>query len=260
MHEFVLFSQVPATREAQLLSILSGVTGNQPVPVSEQILIYAQLKVQEATVHKKVGGVPHEYRPPHSIPSGLLTVEKQQKPLQKQQEQPRSYHKLLRGFSVKKCSVGDVQAWNFRAESLPEPGVKDYISRDVTQHTVTDEDMLRIQQSDLYRLKRQHIQTGHQFVHDDVIVKIYRYYCIPSQDAPTDPLSLPPPSPADLKQVDASGSWIVEVVVRVEEVTNSALVEHAKKQLLTFKETMDGALDLIAPDRFVLDTRVRDSV
>jgi hypothetical protein len=55
MREYLLFSQIPAAREHQVLSILAGVTVAQPVPIYEQVLLYGQLKVPEAAVSKKVG-------------------------------------------------------------------------------------------------------------------------------------------------------------------------------------------------------------
>ena len=54
MHEFALYAQIPAAREKQVLNILAGLTASQPVAICEQILLYAQTKVPEATVSKKV--------------------------------------------------------------------------------------------------------------------------------------------------------------------------------------------------------------
>lgn len=54
MREYLLYSQIPAAREEQVLSILAGISSNQPTPINEQVLLYAQLKAQEATVSKRV--------------------------------------------------------------------------------------------------------------------------------------------------------------------------------------------------------------
>lgn len=53
MQEYLLYSQIPSAREKQVLSILAGVTATQPTPVSEQTLIYAQVKVPEVAATKK---------------------------------------------------------------------------------------------------------------------------------------------------------------------------------------------------------------
>lgn len=54
MHEYILHSQIPKAREQQVVNILAGVTASQPVPVCEQTLVFAQLKLQEAAVSRKV--------------------------------------------------------------------------------------------------------------------------------------------------------------------------------------------------------------
>jgi mediator of RNA polymerase II transcription subunit 18 len=38
------------------------------------------------------------------------------------------------------------------------------------------------------------------------------------------------------------------------------LLDQAKKELLDFKALLDGAIDLIAPDRLALDNRVKGQI
>lgn len=54
MHEFVLYSQVPNERIDTALQVLAGFTRSQPIYYGEQTLIYAQVKVPEAAVSRKV--------------------------------------------------------------------------------------------------------------------------------------------------------------------------------------------------------------
>lgn len=54
MHEFLLFSQVPNERIETALQVLAGYTRSQPVALCEQTIVYAQVKVPEAAVSKKV--------------------------------------------------------------------------------------------------------------------------------------------------------------------------------------------------------------
>jgi mediator of RNA polymerase II transcription subunit 18 len=54
MHEYVLYAQVPHERIDTALQVLAGYTRSQPVDLCEQTLIYAQLKVPEVAVSKKV--------------------------------------------------------------------------------------------------------------------------------------------------------------------------------------------------------------
>lgn len=55
MHEFVLYSQVPDERIDTALQVLAGYTRTQPVYFGEQTIIYAQTRVPEVVVSKKVG-------------------------------------------------------------------------------------------------------------------------------------------------------------------------------------------------------------
>ena len=91
MREYLLHSQIPASREEQVLSILAGITGNQPTSINEQVVIYAQLTAQETAASK--------------------TKTKQTA------TQPLSYHKLVRSFNVKDETAVDVEPWRFRAEA-----------------------------------------------------------------------------------------------------------------------------------------------
>lgn len=53
MHEYILYSQIPAARESQVLKLLAGVTATQPVPICEQTFIFAQQKLPEVSSTKK---------------------------------------------------------------------------------------------------------------------------------------------------------------------------------------------------------------
>lgn len=52
---------------------------------------------------------------------------------------------------------------------------------------------------------------------------------------------------------------MVEAFVRVGDPTNGPLCEQAVKELAAFKTTVEGTLDLIAPNRLALDTRVKNT-
>lgn len=113
MHEFILYSQIPATRHTQVLHILAGVCAAQPVHITEQHLIYQQLKVADAVTSKKSGPVKQ----------------------QSAQVQRPSYHKLVHELGT---GDGEQGTWKFRAEDIPQPGVSAVISRPV-QEKVLDQ-------------------------------------------------------------------------------------------------------------------------
>ncbi|KAF2210158.1 hypothetical protein CERZMDRAFT_86464 [Cercospora zeae-maydis SCOH1-5] len=235
MREYLLYSQIPAAREEQVLSILAGISRNQPTPINEQVLLYAQLKAPEAVVSKR----------------------------------PLSYHRLIRGLDIDGETATNVQPWTFRAESIPDTGITTYVSRNTISQPATPDQLALLKQPHFYQLKRQYIQSGSRFIHHNLIIKVIRFYSDPSETtttattttppSPQDPLSetAPPKLPSQLKLIDASGSFVIEVSICVEDPTDSSLTEAALAELMRFKSTLDGAIDLIAPDRLLLDTRVK---
>ena len=115
MHEFILYSQVAASRHSQVTNILAGITASQPVNVSEQILVYQQLKMADATGPRKG----------HA---------KQGVPVQ----QP-SHHKLVRSMD----NGGRASEWQLRLEEVPEPGIKSVTSRTVLEREAAGADLER---------------------------------------------------------------------------------------------------------------------
>lgn len=104
MQEFLLYSQIPATRRDQVLNILAGISAAQPISICEQHLIYQQLKVADTATSKR-GVTVKQYST---------------------QAQRPSYHKLVRDISA---GDGKQGVWTFRAEDLPQPGVQAVTSR-----------------------------------------------------------------------------------------------------------------------------------
>ncbi|KAK4610717.1 hypothetical protein CLAFUW4_13766 [Fulvia fulva] len=249
MHEYILYSHIPYQREKQVLGILAGLTGVQPVEIHEQVLIYAQVKVPEVAVSKKV-------RQTQQLPK---------KP-------DPAYHKIWREVVNHDNGTASGGEWHFRAEQTPEPGVATFISRGVTEHKATEAELERLKQPEWYQFKRYYGILGYRFVHNNVIIRVYRMIVpIELEDREGDGLIEAGPRPADLmKLVDASGSLIVEALVRVatfdkpnpaEDRTKKdkqSVADTAKKELLGLQAAMDGAVDLYAPDRLALETRARN--
>lgn len=246
MHEYILYSQIQYQREKQVLGILAGLTGVQPVPIHEQVLIYAQVKTPDVPVSKKA------------------------KPTQQQNKgQGLSYHKLWREVTTKDDDSQEAGEWQFRAEQTPEPGVATFISRGVVEHKATDAELERIKQPEWYQFRRHYANLGYRFVHGNVIIRMYRML-VPMEEGAheglIDAIAVPAKS---MKLVDASGSLIVESLVRVATLEKlspaedqakkdkPSVTDKAKEELLSLKAAMDGAIDLYVPDRLALDTRAR---
>ena len=247
MHEYILYSQIPYQREKQVLGILAGLTGVQPVEIHEEILIYAQAKVPEVAVPKKVRQTQQQTKKPDPV-----------------------YHKLWREVTTKEDGTVEAGEWHFRAEQTPEPGVTAFISRGVVEHQATEAEIERLTQPEWYQFRRRYSNLGYRFVHGNVIVRIFRLV-VPMEEGKTEGLiNASPISAKDLKLVDASGSLIVESLVRVATLDKPnpaedqakkdkpSVTDMARQQLLKFQAAMDGAVDLYAPDRLALDTRARN--
>lgn len=67
--------------------------------------------------------------------------------------------------------------------------------------------------------------------------------------------SLPPAS--EFKPLDASGAYTLHAAVRVLDASKPEVVTRATNELLQFKETMKGVVDMRVVDRLALDTRLK---
>lgn len=102
----------------------------------------------------------------------------------------------------------------------------------------------------------QFVIIGNHFVQDNVLVRVLRVYT-PNEPNTEDSLMSSPPTKLDVKLLDESGACIIEASIRVVDESSIALRDSAKKQLLDFAKSLDGAIDFYPPDRLALDTRVR---
>jgi len=67
--------------------------------------------------------------------------------------------------------------------------------------------------------------------------------------------SLPPFD--SIKPLDPSGSYILQASIRVNDQAGTALIDAGVEELKAFKTLMKGCVELDAPDRLLLDTRVK---
>ncbi|CZT17391.1 uncharacterized protein RCC_03225 [Ramularia collo-cygni] len=246
MHEYVLYSQIPDERIDTAVQVLAGYTRSQPVYLGEQTIIYAQVKLPEAVVSRKHG-----------------------QPKQLHLNNPRPiYEKLKRSLTTAQQDGGPPEPlnddWIFRVEQTPDPAVEAtkpgsgktmHISRDVLERPATDKDMDRFQEPEWYKYRHQYTLSGHQFVAGNIVIRVYRFH---EEEYAGNPINRDLFVPTESNLIDQSGAWVVEAVVRVEDPSITKIMDAAKRELAHFRVAMEGALDLYAPDRLTLDTRVRD--
>ena len=60
-----------------------------------------------------------------------------------------------------------------------------------------------------------------------------------------------------LRQLDESGGYLLQASVRVQDGSKPEMMNKGQSELLGFKESMKGSVDLRVVDRLSLDTRFR---
>lgn len=110
-----------------------------------------------------------------------------------------------------------------------------------------------------WRYVNQYLTDGHRFIHNNIVIRIYRIKLVPEGTGALEPLDAPLPAPEELKLLDQSGTWMMEVFIRIADGTNSKLLGEATKELLALQREVEGAIDLRVPERLSLDTRVPGS-
>lgn len=230
MHEVLLHSQISPARHNQVLNILAGVTGSQPSAYQDQHLLFAQLRHVESNVSKKA---------------------------QPTVQQQRWHHNLIRPVHASKDSAEAAGPWRLRVEQTPDPNIKDAIAREVTETELGDIEQFK--DPTVFRPKANNYRLGHRFVSGNIIVRIFRIL-IATQIPPADKLLMgTPPTTAELEILDPSGTYMVEVSIRMEDRKNTKIAEQAHAELKAFKQNMEGCIDLRMPDRLSLDTRVKET-
>jgi mediator of RNA polymerase II transcription subunit 18 len=147
--------------------------------------------------------------------------------------------------------------WRQRIEQTPDPSVKDHTAREVVENQVKDVKVFLDISS--YRLLGQQYALGHRFVSGNVVIRIFRIL-LTTQQLPADKILEGPPLPvSELNVLDPSGTYVVEVSVRMEDRKNTKIAEQAVAELRVFKQSVEGVIDLRVPDRLALDTRVKDA-
>ena len=234
MHELLLFSQISPARHNQVLNILAGVTGSQPFAYQDQTALFAQLRLPEINISSKKKPAPGTPQPQKWV------------------------HKLSRPVQITSDPPESTGQWRQRVEQTPDPSVKDHTAREVTENDVKDVKAFLNPSS--YRLLGQQYTLGHRFVSSNVVIRIFRVLLPAQQQLPADKILEGPPLPvSELSILDPSGTYVVEVSVRMEDRKNTKIAEQAVAELRVFKQSVEGVIDLRVPDRLALDTRVKDA-
>lgn len=144
-----------------------------------------------------------------------------------------------------------------RVEQTPDPSVKDCTARETEEIEVGD--VKEFEDLEAYRLMGQQYFLGHRFVSGNVVVRIFRLLWT-QQSLATDKVLEGPPLPlTELQVLDPSGTYMVEVSMRMEDRKNTKIAQEAIAELERFRASVEGVIDLRVPDRLALDTRIKDA-
>lgn len=101
----------------------------------------------------------------------------------------------------------------------------------------------------------EYYNDGHRFVHDNIVISIWRPLQEPgARSLLTEPKAVLPAF--DILQ-PLDGSYLIEAKIRIQEIEKAVVVKAATDELNAFKASMKGCVELFAPERLSLDTRVK---
>jgi mediator of RNA polymerase II transcription subunit 18 len=235
MHEFSLYSQLAPARHEQTLHVLAGVTGSQPFAYQDQHLLFADIRSKLTEPKLKEG------QPKKKAPAAVSN--------------DRFIHDLSRAVNITEGALEPIASWQARVPNMPDASVTAYAARDVTELELTNTD--NYEDTTIFAMKGHLYKLGHRLVSGNVIIRVFRVFYSVQQMSTDKLLEGPPLQLSELEVLDTSGTYVVEVSIRLEDRNKSALVEQARGELQSFQEQVKGVLDLRVPDRFALDTRVR---
>ena len=175
-----------------------------------------------------------------------------------QNEQQQRWHQnLIRAVQTSNETTKSTGPWRLRVEQTPDPNIKDATAREVSETIL--ETLSQFQDATLFRPKAHSYRMGHRFVSNNIVVRIFRIL-LATELAPADKLLEGPPlTLQDLEVLDRSGTYMVEVSVRVEDRKNTKIAEQAHAELKAFQHNVEGCIDLRMPDRLALDTKVKET-
>lgn len=137
MHEVLLYGQVPLARHEQVLKILAGIAAMQPQTVYERHIILKQMRTAE------------DNKPNKKFPN---------KPVKRDTATYRQLIKVLDEISFGKEApisidpdTTDDSPWMLLAPEIPEPELKSFVLRPVSETQVTSEDMQKLQDPTSHR-------------------------------------------------------------------------------------------------------------
>lgn len=267
-----MHGSVPAARHHQVLSILAGLTATSSPPrILERHFIYRPERGPSSQTYGSV-----QVGASQQIDTGKAPKKVQQvsdarlvrivqeldasaddanaTPDEDEMDGVESARPMTNGNHVDE----DEGIWTLHLDETPEPGVSTHISRKTTCQSfngIGDAD-LYVAQHDLMQVT-QYLLAGNRFVHNNVLLKLYRCMQLLPHDFSGDNGINSELSEYERRPLDDSGAFLLEASVAVEDGTDATLMAKASAMLLRLKDDLDGCIELRTVERLSMDTRVR---
>ncbi|KAG8624254.1 hypothetical protein KVT40_007321 [Elsinoe batatas] len=279
MHSLTLYAPLPAARHAQALHILTGLSAAQPTETFSRVAIFAPIRAAVDTnlIAKKKNNAAQQ--------PGQLTLVQLVEELRREEfggvdgslsdgtggqangdeaeneagDQGGDVGMEGSNAAASQTKPGEKEEgkWMARTQEIPEPETKNVVLRRVTEESITGKDIKGYVEGGKYRFVNEYLTEGHRFVYRDVVLHLHRVL-VTKTSSPGDGMSTTLPALEDLALLDASGAFVLEATVRVEDRSKPALVQGAMEQLLALRNELKGAIELRVPERLSMDTRVRN--
>jgi mediator of RNA polymerase II transcription subunit 18 len=259
MYELLLYGEVPQARHEQLLKILAGVAAMQPQRVLERHLIYKPVREPpepEGSL-KRGGAQTVTQKQVKAVAQKDLFYSRIVQTLDDDDFKPKEHQPKPRQSKVSRAKRQQVGKWAFQFHDVPNAGDRGVLVRLTSSTDIAGGRAKAYIKALGNNFVSEYYQEGHRFVYGNINLLLHRVLQEPGVRAlETSPKGKLPDFDA-LKPLDPSGGYLLQATIRVQDLNNPALLDAGVAELQKFKGLMKGCVELLAPDRLVLDTRVK---
>ncbi|KAF2809570.1 uncharacterized protein BDZ99DRAFT_388906 [Mytilinidion resinicola] len=243
MHELLLFGLVPRARHEQVLKILAGVAAMQPQRVLERHVVYKPQREPD--------------EPGSNIRRGAS-----QGIVQKQAKQTAArdlyFTHMVQTLTEDDFKEQKSQApWTHQFNDVPDTGDRGVTVRMVSGTDFVEGDPHAYMAAFGNNFVSEHYMDGHRYVHKNILILLHQVLTEPGPRSAEQSPKPSLPTFDSLTPLDPSGTYILQASIRVVDNGSPALIDLGVEELKAFKNLMKGCVELDAPDRLVLDTRVK---
>ncbi|KAF2490903.1 hypothetical protein BU16DRAFT_493562 [Lophium mytilinum] len=243
MYELLLFGQLPRARHEQLLKILAGVAAMQPQRVLERHVVYRPQREPDE-------------------PGSNLRRGASQGIVQKQVKQTVArdlyFTQMVQTLTEEDFKEQKSAApWTLQFNDVPDTGDKGVTVRMVSSTDFVEGDPHAYMVGFGNKVVSEYYVEGHRYVHKNILILLHRVLTEPGPQSAEQSPKPSLPTFDSLSSLDPSGTYILQASIRVVDNGSPALIDAGVEELKAFKDLLKGCVELDAPDRLLLDTRVK---